>query len=152
MGLLNQASAANRIIIEGRSVTYSKTKVQQTYSQTNLNVQTTYWFAWEYRRFCTLQYKYVGMSYEAAVSKQNQLIGMYKRNFRISDWNPTEGTFQDIDGGSSMMGTQVQVVKDVGHMYEVHVSVSEEDSRMRKEGTLSPESLFGAENARTYEV
>lgn len=152
MSLINSATADCRIIEEGRSVTYAKNRVQQSYVKVTGNIEQRIDFVWEYRRFCTADYKYVGLSYDAAITKQNALLTYYKRDVKISDWDKDIGEFFRIDGGKTLMNTQIQVVKTVGHMYELHVSINEEDCIMRTTGEQDATVLFAEENLRQYEI
>ena len=77
------------------------------------------------------------------------MISKYTRSYKVSDWNGS-GEFQDIDGGSICMA-DVVIQKRAGHMYDVVVSVREDDSRNRVASYSSPETLFTMENRRDYD-
>jgi hypothetical protein len=67
----------------------------------------------------------------------------------VSDW-VGKNEFQDIDGGSICMA-DIVIQKRAGHMYDVIVSVREDDCRNRVASYSSPSVLFATENNRDYE-
>ena len=156
MGLLTTWGDDNKVIESGLTVTYSKSKTfgSWTAESTGSSASVTYTEAWEYRRFASGVLKYVGMSYDAALSCAAAMNEAYARSTKISKWDPTgqsmySAEFIDVDGGSILMA-DVSVQKTAGHMYEVVVQVSETDARLRISGAASPADLFTAENQRTY--
>lgn len=81
------------------------------------------------------------------------MITKYTRSFYISEWNSSgqnAGRFTDRLGGSQCMA-DISIQQRAGHMYDVVVSVREDDARMRT-GPTSPDALFGAENMRDYDT
>lgn len=61
MGLLQSYGADNRVVFNDKVVTYSKQRIYGNWSYVNLNMTTTYYWVWEYHRYCTKSYAYVGM-------------------------------------------------------------------------------------------
>ena len=95
---------------------------------------------------------YVGMSLEAANTCAAAMLTKYTRSFKVSEWNEggsAGGTFTDVNGGSVCMA-DICVQQREGHMYDVVVSVREDDTRTRI-APVNPESLFTAENQRDYD-
>jgi len=76
------------------------------------------------------------------------MITLYTRSVKTSEWNDA-GSFVDRDGGSTCMA-DISVQKRSGHIYDVVISVREDDTRIRTSST-SPSSLFTTENNRDYE-
>jgi len=76
------------------------------------------------------------------------MITLYTRDFKVSEWDGS-GVFVDKNGGSTCMA-DISIQKRNGHMYDVVISVREDDSRTRTT-SLSPSSLFTTENNRDYE-
>lgn len=75
------------------------------------------------------------------------MITKYTRSVKVSEWGT--GEFSDIDGGTICMA-DITIQKREGHMYDVVVSVREDDSRNRR-ASWTPSSLFTAENNRDYD-
>ena len=77
------------------------------------------------------------------------MITKYTRPFKISEWvGATE--FTDINGGNICMA-DIVIQKRAGQMYDVVVSVREDDSRNRVASLLDPSVLFYTENNRDYD-
>lgn len=77
------------------------------------------------------------------------MITKYTRSYKVSDWQGSS-EFRDIDGGSIPMA-DIVIQKRAGHMYDVVVSVREDDSRNRVVSYSSPATLFTTENNRDYD-
>jgi len=75
------------------------------------------------------------------------MITKYTRSMKVSDW--ASGEFTDIDGGSMCMA-DIVIQKRAGHMYDVVISVREDDSRNRV-ASYTPSTLFTTENNRDYD-
>lgn len=154
MALLNSWSSANRVVANDKVVTYSRQRIygSWTYLQA-INIEYTYHSVWEYHRYCSKSYMYVGMDINTANSCAAAMVTKYTRSFKISDWyysGEHAGTFQDIDGGSMCMA-DISIQQREGHMYDVIVNVREDDVRLRTNIT-SPQSLFTSENNRDYDT
>lgn len=155
--LLTSYSNDNKIITMGKTVWYSQAYVKGDWTyEYGVSQFNHYDYAWEYHRYCQLQFEYVGMTYSAAKSCATDMVTRYTREFKISEWNPpvglTPGTeeFTDIVGGNLPMA-QVAIIYEGGSSYKVVVSVQEDDSRLRIHAANDPASLFTAENSRTYD-
>jgi len=66
MGLLNTYTAANRVVTQGRTVTYSKSRIYGQWSYVSGMSVITIGSAWEYHRYCQKTYSYVGMDFDTA--------------------------------------------------------------------------------------
>lgn len=154
MGLLTSYGEANRVIDQDLDVTYSRQRVYQDYTYVYGIAQLiTIHSVWEYHRHASKSYRYVGMDRETANSCAAAMVAKYTRATKISDWNATgsaAGTFSDIDGGDIPMA-EVAVVHREGCMYDVQVSVNEEDVRTRVDVVADVATLFATENARDYD-
>ena len=146
-----------KIITMGKTISYSQAYVKGDWTYNyGVSQYNHYEYAWEYHRYCQLQFMYVGMTYSAAKDCAADMISKYTREFKISEWNPpaglTPGTedFTDIVGGNIPMA-QVLIQYVDGCTYNVIVNVSEDDMRLRIHAPNDPASLFTSENARTYD-
>ena len=155
MGLLTSWGAANRVIDQDLVKTYSRQRVYQDYTYVYGVAQLiTIHSVWEYHRRATKSYRYVGMDRDTANECAEAMVTKYTRTTKVSDWNATgehAGTFSDIDGGAIPMA-EVAVVHVAGCMYEVHITVNEDDMRLRVEIVANPETLFATENSRDYDT
>lgn len=154
MGLLT-SWGANRVIDQDLSIIYSRQRVYQDYTYVyGVAELITIHSVWEYRRRAAKSYRYVGMDRDTANACAAAMVAKYTRTTKVSDWNSTgehAGTFLDIDGGAIPMA-EVAVVHVAGCMYEVLVTVNEDDTRLRVEIVANPETLFSTENARDYDT
>ena len=153
MGLLTTATSDNRIVDQALTVTYSKRHLDGYWSaSTGLTVN--FWnTAFEYHRYATIQYRYVGMDYNSAIQAANNIRNQYTRNYWISDWQVSgryAGTFRDLYCGKKIQGS-VEVVKTVGHIYEIQVNINEDDTRMSLTGLEYFNVMFQNENLRHYD-
>ena len=153
MGLLTTATADNKIIDQALTVTYSKMPINGYWSaSTGLTVN--FWeCAFEYHRYATVSYRYVGMDYASAMQAANTIRSQYTRDYWVSEWQVSgryAGTFRDLYCGKKIQGS-VDVVKTVGHLYEIQVSISEDDTRMSLTGLESYDAMFQNENLRHYD-
>ena len=155
MGLLTSWGAANRVIDQDLVKTYSRQRVYQDYTYVYGVAQLiTIHSVWEYHRRATKSYRYVGMDRDTANACAAAMATKYTRATKVSDWNGSgelAGTFSEIDGGTIPMA-EVAVVHVAGCMYEVHITVNEDDMRLRVEIVANPETLFSTENARDYDT
>ena len=155
MGLLTSWGAANRVIDQDLVKTYSRQRVYQDYTYVYGVAQLiTIHSVWEYHRRATKSYRYVGMDRDTANACAAAMVTKYTRATKISDWNATgehAGTFSDIDGGTIQMA-EVVVVHVAGCMYEVLVTVNEDDAKLRTNVVSDVASLFSVENSRDYDT
>lgn len=107
MGLLTSYGANNRVVFNDKVVTYSKQRIYGTWTfRPALNIEQTYYWVWEYHRYCSKSYMYVGMDLATAQSCAQAMITKYTRTTKVSDWQAegqNAGTFQDVDGGTVCM-------------------------------------------------
>ena len=154
MGLLTSYGSNNRVVYNDKVVTYSKQRIYGTWTyRPALNIEQTYYWVWEYHRYCSKSYMYVGMDLATAQSCAQAMITKYTRSTKVSDWQAegqNAGTFQDVDGGTVCMA-DISIQQQVGHMYSVIVNVREDDVRLRTFST-TPSSLFTTENQRDYDT
>lgn len=107
MGLLTTYNKNNRVVTNGKIVTYSKvyTPGQWSYNDT-LSSTVTYYQMWECHRYCSKSYMYVGMDLDTATQCAQAAVAYYTRHTRTSFWNynaPTDGDFTNIRGGDVVM-------------------------------------------------
>lgn len=152
MGLLSTYGANNRVITEGKTVSYNQEMIFQNFSYQATPTQViTYNQEYQIRRFCTKSYKYVGMDYNTALSCASDMITKYTRQVKSSLFNyNSTGDFVDVVTGNILMA-DIAVRQTVACMYEVDVYVREEDTRMRLNPVQDPSALFTAENSRDYD-
>lgn len=153
MALLSTYNSTNRVIDAGLSVVYSRRKIYGSWSYTQLSVTTTITEAWEYIRRATKTYKYVGMTYEAAKACQAAMVAIYTRSTKTSEFQTSGaaiGTFVAENAGSVPMA-DVVVQLDEGEAYSCVISVREEDARISISSNESFDSLFSAEQSRSYD-
>lgn len=151
MALLTTWTAANRVITTEKVVTYSRSKIYGSWKWGDAIVYTLN-EAWEYHRFCSKTYSYVGLTKAAAVSCATAMVAYYTRATKVSyfsDSGNTAGSFLVQDGGTVCMA-DVSPRMTAGGMWQVDISVREDDARIRRE-SVSPDSLFTTENAREYD-
>lgn len=150
MGLLNIYGEDNKVVLNGKVVTYSRSRIYGQWNYTGMPGQiTTYDWVWEYHRYCEKSYMYVGMDKATAEACARAMVTKFTRTFKVSDWDAATGSFQDNDGGQVCMA-EVAVQQREGHMYDVLVYVREDDGRLRL-NSVTPETLFTAENNRDYD-
>ena len=150
MALLSNYSSDNLVITEGKIVTYSKSRIYGSWSYTSGTTVTTYTSAWEFHRYCSMSFEYVGMTYSAAMRCAEDLVEKYTRSFKISEWNGNQGVFVSTSGGEQVMAS-VSVAYDGGSAYSVRVSVREDDCRLKRTDPGEIDALFADENSRSYE-
>ena len=69
MGLINSYSNANKVILTSKDITYSMRMVKGTWQKVSMVgdvVIATYTRMYEYHRYATYSYMYVGMDYATA--------------------------------------------------------------------------------------
>ena len=66
MALLTTYGASNRVIINDKTVTYSKRRIYGAWSFISGVSIITLGSVWEYHRYCQKCYQYVGMTKDAA--------------------------------------------------------------------------------------
>lgn len=107
MALLNSYGSANRVVTNDKVVTYSKNIAYGSWSWTNgYNQSFSYSWVWEFHRYCTKQYKYVGMDLATAQTCAAAMVTLYTRSFTTSQWGVngvTDNTFTDEPAGQICM-------------------------------------------------
>lgn len=61
MALLTTYGAFNRVVLNDKTVTYSKTRIYGAWSYVSGTSVITLGSVWEYHRYCSKTYMYVGM-------------------------------------------------------------------------------------------
>lgn len=150
MSLLSTWGDGNKIITQGRNVYYTEALIKGSWDYNYSHVQTIHYdYAHEYRRVCNMQYTYTGMDYDTAKACCSAQISAYTRQSKISEWNDNTGEFSELTSINIPMIQAVVQKHGNGKMYDVVCNVTEDDSRLRI-SAISPETLFTAENSRTY--
>lgn len=151
MALLQTWGANNRVVTNDKVVTYSSSIITGTWVNVNANVTTTYHQVYEYHRYCTKSYMYVGMDRATAQQCAAAMIQLYTRSYKYSDFQ-TEGAdaeFIDKPAGTMCMA-DISIQQRVACMYDVVINVRENDVKLRTYAT-SPSYLFSVEDARQYD-
>lgn len=152
MALLSTATSANLVIERALSVYYTRVAVKGSWSWVSANVTTTETLAYEYHRYASCAYRYVGMDYTSAKAAADSIRDGYTRSFYISRWQDSGngyGYFYDFSMGERLQAS-VEVVRREGHLYDVVVDVNEDDVRMSLSPSTGVASLFVKCNSRTY--
>ena len=154
MGLLTTYDKNNRVVTNGKVLSYSKQyrPGQWSYNDTISTIHT-YYQMWECHRYCSKSYMYVGMDLSTATACAQDAIAYYTRQTRTSFWNyyaPTDGDFTNINGGDVVMA-DISIQQVEGHMYNVMINVREDDCLYTSSASENPETLFAIENRRGYD-
>ena len=162
MSLINRYGDANRVIETALHVVYSKRIVYGSWdavAATGGDVLASYPQMWEIHRIASKSYRYVGMTSEAAQECAAAMKSLYTRAIRQSEWQATSsdnygyGAWSIINGGS-VVTADIAIQHISGSMYDVVVSVNEDDTRCLKyTDTTDADSgtLWGAERMRDYD-
>lgn len=148
--LIEEYSAANRVVDADLSVRYTQTLVGGVweYETSPVSVQT-FTEAWSYMRTARKSYRYVGMTKAAADMCADDMRNLYRRTVSISRWNRNNGEFSDTSGGTVDMA-DVSVVHVAANMWDVVINVNETDTRMRR-AYHTASAMFSAEDGRDYD-
>jgi len=151
MGLLTTATADNRIVDRDLVITYSQKLVNGKWHWIYGLAEGDVWRAWEYRRFATKTYRYVGMDFDSAKTKAESILQSFTREYWISqfEYDSSGAHFYQYSGGIKPCAT-VSVNKMQGHMYEIIIQVNEEDVAYSTK-IQNPETVFAYEQSRTYD-
>lgn len=150
MGLLTNWGAANKVITQSKTVTYSHRRLFGQNLVWNVGlVPYVYNICESYQRTCKMQFEYVGMSLETAERCVEYLQSVFSRNVYTSQWSSSQGEFTTVLSGKFPM-TDISISKMEGHMYKVIVSVNEKDTRQWITPPSSTEGMFAFENNREY--
>lgn len=150
MALIEINTEENRVVHSGKVVTYAKSKIYGTWEYLVGTVPQRFYSAWEYTRYCAKSYSYVGMTEAAAKLCAEQMVALYTRDVKVSEWEGNSDEFSDASGGTMVMA-EVVPRRTVGNMWQVDINVRETDSRTRIGGVYSPSTLFADENSRDYD-
>ena len=154
MGLLTTYGSANRVVEQTLDVKYSKTRISGNWSWESISLSGSWYYMWECHRYATKQFKYVGMTKSAAETCAAALKTALTRTIRVSIWDGSVngGAWTRVNGGTVRM-SDVVVRQTVGNMYEVDVSVNEDDVMLAKiDDNPNPSAQFATEDARAYDV
>lgn len=66
MGLLTTYGSQNRVILNDKTVTYSKSRIYGEWSWASGTTIQYIYSVWEYHRYCSKSYMYVGMDRDTA--------------------------------------------------------------------------------------
>ncbi len=153
MALKTTPTTDLRTIDTDLQVKYTRRRIYGSWTHVSTTVaSTTYNQAWEYVRTATKNYRYVGLTYDAARSLADVLEVYYRRSTHVSEWDEWNGRFVTVDGGTFSMA-DVAVQHDEGDAYSVVVSVNEQDTRMML--AISSDAfdvVFATENLRSYDT
>ena len=156
MSLLTTYGAHNRVEEQSLDIRYKKTRIsgQWSWSAIATPVGETFYYMWECHRYATKSFRYVGMDKTTANACREALKAVLTRNVRQSIWDGTVqgGQWLRQSGGQECM-SDVTVNAVAGDMYEVRVTVNEDDVCLAKiTANPNPSTLFAMENARAYDI
>lgn len=154
MALITQYSAANRVLDTALTVTYTKRRITGTWVQITYvasDVSTTYHEAWEYMRHAVKSYRYVGMTLDAARDCRTDMIALYTRTVKHSEWKQYDGEFDVSPNAENIPMAEVSIQHDEGDAYTVVINVNEVDTRLSLTSYNSARSLFPTEADRSYD-
>lgn len=156
MGLLTTYNKSNRVVTNGKVLSYSKIYKPGTWGATETQTQSAviYYQMWECHRYCTKSYMYVGMDLTTAEACAAEAIAYYTRETKSSFWNynnPSDGDFTTVASGNVLMA-DVSIQQVEGHMYNVMINVREEDCRYTRNKDDDPATIFAFENTRKYDT
>lgn len=152
MGLLAALTGANMIVESALQVRYSGTCNRQAFSFEDDGEAASYERnIWEFHRYATGAWKWVGLSKEAALNGQKIKVAQYTRRKRVStivrqNGAPVMDRVNTIECTANIVARQTS-----GSMWELSLSVNEDDVAYTFSPPQDPSGLFGYENARYYE-
>lgn len=95
MALINTWNANNRVVEQGKVTTYSRKGVKG---------RSIWWNkGYEYHRYCSLTYRYVGMDYNTALSCADAMVAKYTRNYTEAEWDDDATTYHNDRKGVKCM-------------------------------------------------
>lgn len=123
----------NLVIEEALTVTYSNVVVRGSWGYTSANVSGWYNAMREIHRYARKSFKYVGMTYEAAVACRDDMVALFMRKFKNSTWLDATmgGGWVEEDAGEMPMA-DVALTHGDGDVWSVSVRVNEDDVRWRR--------------------
>lgn len=152
MSLRTTYSDENIVVEEPLSVSYTNTLISGSWGYGSLNVSGSYAWMREYHRYATKRFRYVGMTYEAAITCRDALRKQFTRQIMMHVWNggSIDGNWDLISAGETCLA-DIRVEYDSADAYNVSVTFNEDDVRYSKpDESLSYDSLFDHERRRTY--
>ena len=152
MALLQSYSDTNLVIDEALHVVYAMSIIQGTWPYTSANVSGWYNTMRECHRYAAKRFRYVGMTYEAAMNCAADMKEHFTRTFFTSYWNADAmgGGWNTGTGGTVCMADVTPVHTDAD-AWDVIVSVREDDVRYKKVSeSFYPAYDFGNEMNRGY--
>ena len=157
MALLTSYGANNRVVDSGLVVTYSKRLISGNWGYTSGNMSGYYNYMIELHRYARKSYRYVGMTYDAAISCRNAMITYYTRTVYQSEWNgnSANGSWNVVNGGTQVMA-DISVQHSDDNAWDVVINVNEDTCRYWKtpgDGGTTPyfNVMFSSERRWTYD-
>ena len=152
MSLRTTYSDENIVVEEPLNVSYSNTLISGSWGYGSLNVSGSYAWMREYHRYATKRFRYVGMTYAAAIACRDALRKQFTRTIMMHVWNGSsiDGSWDLINAGETCLA-DISVEYDEADAYNVSVTFNEDDVRYSKaDYVLRYDSLFSNERLRTY--
>ena len=152
MSLKTSHSDENLVVEEPLKVTYSTHVISGSWGYTSANVSGYYTRMRENHRYATKRFRYVGMTYAAALTCRDAMIENFTRTFQMSVWNGDVmgGQWQRMTGGTMCLA-DVSPNENEDGSYDVIVNVNEDDvAYSTVETPFYPNVAFATERLRTY--
>ena len=152
MSLKTLYSDENLVVEEPLKVTYSTQVISGSWGYTSGNVSGYYTRMRENHRYATKRFRYVGMTFDAALACRDAMITKFTRTFQMSIWNGDvmSGRWDRMTGGTMCLA-DVSPNENEDGSYDVLVNVNEDDVVYSMvETQFSPASAFATERLRTY--
>lgn len=149
MGLLNTCTDVNKVIHQGKTVSYSVRRIYGSWCYGSGPTIAWKTQAWEYHRYCTCSYSYVGLDKDTATTYALDRISKYTRAIKYSQWDSTNGVFEPKEGGSACMA-EINARPTQGNMWQIDITVREDDVRVSLTHQEAS-SFFTTENNRNYD-
>lgn len=146
MSLKTSHSDANIVVDEGLSVWYRSETIHGDWTYVSgVSIVHLYTMI-ERHRYARKSFRYVGMTYEAAVSCRNVMVSAFTRTTYRSEW--VGANWQRVQSGTDVTA-DIKIVHEGGEAYSVVINVNEDDVIMHKVG-LGMAVDFTYEKTRTY--
>ena len=143
------SNGSNLVIDSALTISYSRSRVSGNWSYTSANVSGSYDYMMEYHRHARQSFRYVGMTYAAAMACKAAMVAKYTRATYMSIWDgSTMGGQWVTDSGGNMLMAEISPQHNDDGSYDVIVNVNEDDTRMSMVGLTA---TFAYEPLRQYE-
>ena len=148
MALRTSYGDRNLVIDEGLCVRYSTATISGSWTYVGgVSIVTVYEMQ-ECHRYATKRFRYVGMTYAAALKCRNDMIDKFTRDIYRSVWS--NGAWARAHNGK-LLTADVHMTPAGADAYDVEVSVNEDDSRLyRVQEPFVQDRAFYYESQRTY--